>query len=215
MKILITGTSRGIGKGIAEKFLKEGHEVIGIDVLDSTIISPNYTHYKKDIRDENLPNLENLDILINNAGTQDDELTISTNLIGTINLTEFYLKNNTFKSILFIASASSRNGAEFPKYSASKGGEVTYMKNLAGRVAKFGTTCNSISPGGVITESNSHILNSDKLYKEVLNETLLNKWAEVEEIADLSYFLTVNNKSITGEDILIDNGEMLKSNFVW
>ena len=46
-------------------------------------------------------------------------------------------------------------------------------------------------------------------------ETLLGKWAEPEEIADLAHFLTVVNRSITGEDILIDNGEMLKSNFIW
>ena len=46
-------------------------------------------------------------------------------------------------------------------------------------------------------------------------ETLLGKWAEAEEIADLAYYLTAVNRSITGEDILIDNGEMLKSNFIW
>ena len=50
---------------------------------------------------------------------------------------------------------------------------------------------------------------------EVLNETLLHKWASSEEIAEWVYFITVINKSMTGEDILIDNGEMLKSNFIW
>lgn len=35
------------------------------------------------------------------------------------------------------------------------------------------------------------------------------------KIADFSYFVTVNNKSMTGQDILIDNGELLKSNFIW
>ena len=49
----------------------------------------------------------------------------------------------------------------------------------------------------------------------VLKETLLGKWAEPREIADLAYYLTVINRSITGEDILMDNGEMLKSNFIW
>ena len=89
------------------------------------------------------------------------------------------------------------------------------MKNLALELAERGVTCNSISPGGVITPANSHILESGELYEKVLAETLLRKWAEPEEIAELAYFLTVTNRSITGEDILIDNGEMLKSNFIW
>jgi len=45
MKILITGTSQGIGKAIAELFLKEKHTVIGIDRKDQSIDHPSYTHY--------------------------------------------------------------------------------------------------------------------------------------------------------------------------
>ncbi|MBR0135450.1 MAG: SDR family NAD(P)-dependent oxidoreductase, partial [Clostridia bacterium] len=62
---------------------------------------------------------------------------------------------------------------------------------------------------------NRHILESAELYEKVKAETLLNKWAEPEEIAELAYFMTAVNRSITGEDILIDNGEQLKSNFIW
>lgn len=89
------------------------------------------------------------------------------------------------------------------------------MKNLALSLAARGVTCNSISPGGVITPANRHILEDEKLYRAVLDETLLGKWAEAEEIAELAYFLTAVNRSMTGEDLLIDNGEMLKSNFIW
>ena len=89
------------------------------------------------------------------------------------------------------------------------------MKNLALRLAPRGVTCNSISPGGVVTDANRHILESETLYAAVLAETLLGKWAMPEEVAELAYYLTVVNRSITGEDILMDNGEMLKSNFIW
>ena len=89
------------------------------------------------------------------------------------------------------------------------------MKNVALRIAKYGATANSISPGGVITPLNKHILDSEDLYEKVLNETLLNKWATAEEIAEFVYFVSVVNKSMTGEDFFIDNGEKLKSNFIW
>ena len=92
---------------------------------------------------------------------------------------------------------------------------VGYMKNKALKLSHKGVTVNSISPGGVITESNAHILESEELYEAVKAETLLGKWADPEEIADLAYFLTVVNRSMTGEDLLIDNGEMLRSNFIW
>ena len=213
MKILISGTSSGIGRETALLFLKNGHEVIGVDKDDSTIKNCNYFHQKCDICGD-LPEINDVEIIIANAGSSKDNEAIEVNLKATIKFVEKYLNSKT-KSILFVASSSARNGAEFPLYSASKGGIVTYMKYLANELGKRNITVNSISPGGVITPFNEHILNNPILYEEVKNETLLHRWAEASEIAEWIYFVTVINKSMTGEDILIDNGEMLKSHFVW
>ena len=212
MKVLVTGSSNGIGKAIAEKFLQNNFEVIGFDILDSTIEHSNYKHFKQNICDE-LPELEGINIIINNAGVQNDN-DIDVNLKGTMNVTEKYITPN-IKSVVFIASSSASTGSEFPEYVASKGGVLAYMKNIALRISKYGATANSISPGGVITKLNEHIINDKKLYKQVLDETLLNKWATAEEIAEFTYFISVVNKSMTGEDVFIDNGEKLKSNFIW
>lgn len=214
MKVLITGTSSGIGKAIAELFLKRGHTVVGLDILESSIIDEQYTHYQTDITQE-LPVVENVEILINNAGVQNSGRDIDVNLKGTIRVTEKYAFNDSIKSILFIASSSARTGSEFPEYSASKGGMVAYMKNIALRIAKYGATSNSLSPGGVTTKLNERVMNDPKLWNEIMNETLLPKWASAEEIAEWAYFVTVVNKSMTAQDILIDNGEEAKANFVW
>ncbi len=214
IKVLVTGASSGIGEAIVKEFLKNGHEVIGFDILKSNIIDENYTHYIIDILNSPLPDIFDFEIVINNAGVQNQN-DIDVNLKGTIRICEKYVFNDKIKSVLFNASASARTGAEFPYYVASKGGMVAYMKNVAQRIYKYNATSNSISPGGVITDLNKHIIEDEKLWNAVLDETLLHKWATKEEIASWAYFITVINKSMTGEDILIDNGEAIKSNFIW
>ncbi len=215
MKVLITGTSSGIGLAIAREFLAHGHDVIGMDVQPSSLEHVRYTHYITDILRGKLPEIDGVDILINNAGVQNTEEDIDVNLKGTIRVTETYGIQPAIKSILFIASSSASTGAEFPAYAASKGGVVAYMKNVALRLAPWGATANSLSPGGVTTALNAHILENPLLWEQVLKETLLAKWASPEEIAAWAYFVTVVNRSMTAQDLLIDNGEAAKSNFIW
>lgn len=215
MKVLITGTSGGIGKAIAENFISLGHEVIGIDKEASQLINDRYTHFVADIAKGDLPDVDGVEILVNNAGVQDSGEDIDVNLKGTIRVTEKYAFNDRIKSVLFIASASAHTGAEFPEYAASKGGIVAYMKNVALRVAKYGATSNSLSPGGVTTHINDRVMNDEAAWNKIMSLTLLPKWASAEEIADWAYFVTAVNKSMTAQDVLIDNGEAAKAEFVW
>ena len=215
MKILITGTSQGIGKAIAEKFLKNGHSVVGIDRQAQTVEDTAYTHFLCDVRDkEHLPEIEDVEIIINNAGTQNEE-DIDINLKALIYITEKYGVQPKIKSVLNIGSASGHTGAEFPEYCASKGGVLAYTKNVAMRVAQYGATCNSLDPGGVLTPLNECVMNDPKLWSEIMDETPLKRWATPEEIADWAYFLTVINTFCTGQNILVDGGESINYNFVW
>ena len=214
MKILITGASRGIGLACSKKYLAMGHEVYGIDIRPAGLEDARYHHFVADITGA-LPEIEGVEILVNNAGVQEGGREIEVNLQGTIAVTERYGIQPAIRSILFMASSSASNGAEFPLYAASKGGMVTYMKNVALRIAQYDATSNSLSAGGVKTELNQHIMDSPELMQQVLDETLLKRWAEPEEIAEFCYFMTNINRSMTGQDILVDNGEQLKSNFIW
>lgn len=216
MKLVLTGANGGIGMAIAVKFLKQNWNVVGIDVDAPAHFShPRYTHLQADVRGK-LPAIDNVNVLITAAGIQlPEEDAIDVNLKGVVNAVETYAFQPAIRSVLNIASASARNGAEFPLYVASKAGVVGYTKNVALRLARFGATCNTLSPGGVVTASNAPVLEDDALRAAVYAESLLGKWADPEEIAEWAYFLTVVNKSMTGEDVLVDNGEILKSNFIW
>jgi NAD(P)-dependent dehydrogenase (short-subunit alcohol dehydrogenase family) len=215
MKVLITGTSQGIGKAIAERFLKTGHDVIGIDRQAASIENAAYTHYVCDVRDkEHLPAIEGVQILVNNAGTQNED-DIDVNLKALIYMTETYGVQPAIRSVLNIGSASAHTGAEFPAYCASKGGVLAYTKNVAMRVAKYGATCNSLDPGGVLTPLNQCVIDDPALWAQIMDETPLKKWATPEEIAEWAYFLTVTNTFCTRQSILVDGGESINYHFVW
>ena len=74
MKVLITGSSGGIGRAIAARFLTAGHEVVGLDRSPAALTDARYTHYQLDIRDDDrLPEIPGVQVLINCAGTQNEE----------------------------------------------------------------------------------------------------------------------------------------------
>ena len=216
MKIVITGSSSGIGRAVAERFLALGHDVCGIDLLPSSIAHTHYTHFVADVRSAaSLPSIEGVEILFVNAGTQNGD-DIATNLVGAMNTAEKYAASPVLRSVLFNASASAVTGQEFPAYAASKAGVLGYMKNLAIKLAPRGVTVNAISPGGVLTDSNAPVTQDPAAWEKIMAVTPLKKWATPDEIADWVLFLTLTNRSTSGQNVLIDNGEKdLNPTFVW
>lgn len=217
MNVFISGPSRGIGKAVAEKFLENGACVFGFDILDPSIHHKNYEHFICDVSKDLLPEISTgAEIVVSNAGVQNSGRDIDVNLKGSMRFVERFAFQPSIKSVLLVASASAHSGAEFPEYSASKGGLIAYMKNAATRLAKFGATCNSISPGGVSTDLNLPVMRDKTLWQKIMDVTPLRRWASPEDIAEWIYFLTAVNKNCTGQDILIDNGEKdLNGTFVW
>ena len=214
MKVLITGTSQGIGLAIAELFLQQGHEVIGFDRQESNIDHGHYTHHLLDVRAQELPEIPGVNILINNAGTQNED-DIDINLKALIHITEKYGVQEQIRAVLHIGSASGHTGSEFPEYCASKGGVMAYTKNVAMRIAQYGATCNSLDPGGVITPLNACVMEDPALWAQIMEQTPLRRWATAQEMAQWAYFLTVTNTFCTGQNILVDGGEAINYRFVW
>ena len=218
MNILITGASGGIGTAVTERFLSLGHTVYGLDRAPASIRHPDYHHYTIDLRDTDaLPELPPMHILFHNAGTQQSGDDIGNNLTAAIGVNERYMKDNpALRSILFNASASAVSGQEFPEYAASKAGLLGYMKNVAIRLSPRGVTVNAVSLGGVETPLNHPVMRDPVLWQRIMDVTPLKKWMTPDEVADWVIFLTLTNRSMSGQNVLIDNGEYdLNPTFVW
>ena len=215
---LITGTCGGIGGATARYFLDQGIDVIGLDSQPAES-GDHYIHYVADVRDpDTFPKLDPDRMphyLVNCAGVQNCGDDIDVNLKGVINITEaFAIGNDRIRSVVNVGSASAHTGSEFPEYAASKGGILSYTKNVALRLAPR-AICNSIDPGGVLTDLNKCVIEDESLWQQIMDLTPLKRWATPEEIAEWIWFVGVRNRFMTGQNLLIDGGEAGNAKFIW
>ena len=216
--VLITGTSSGIGEASAKLFLQRGFVVYGLDIRDSTICHDNYFHYICDVsKPWTFPQLAKVDYLINNAGTIEEEDSMAVNLEGYVNVVNKYAwGNNDIKSILNIGSISGIVGLDTPIYAASQGARISYTKNLAINFTKKfkKVPVNILCFGAVMTGLEPNLYANQELVDAVANENMLKKWIMPDEAAEWVYFMSVVNKSMCGQSILVDNGEESNFNFI-
>lgn len=173
-------------------------------------------HTSIDVSSDPLPRIEDVTVLVNNAGIQegDDRQVLVNNVMSVMRCTQRYaLGNPSIRSVVNLASTSAHTGAEFGAYTASKGAVLSYTKWTAKRIAPR-ATCNSLSFGGVRTPLNNQVYDDAK-WAEIMGMTPMKKWLSAREAADWVLFVALRNKSMTAQDIVVDNGEMYNHTFVW
>ena len=231
---VITGSSRGIGKAIAEEFAKNGYHVIlnaskSADELNDAyeeFLSKGYSceAVLADVSEyEECKKLfiKAPDVLVNNAGISHIGLftdmtpeswkhLIDVNLMSAFNCSHIALKTmirNHCGNIINISSIWGERGASCEVvYSASKGGINSFTKALAKEVGLSGIRVNAISCGVIDTKMNACFDEEEKA--ALCDEISLARFGKAEEIAKLAYFLAEDDKSgyINGQIITADGG---------
>lgn len=221
MNVLITGTSSGVGRESAIKFLREGFIVYGLDVNKSTIENSNYYHFICDIsKVEQLPELKDISYIVNNAGIVTPQIrAIDINLIGYINIIEKYGYDRELKSIVNIGSTASIKGYDNIRYCVSQGGRDALTKWVANNLGndERHVICNSINLDGIVPSENGDGIGGTSMepalyadreaMESIKNLSVLKKLATVQDIAEWIYFVLVVNTVMTGQILNID-GEL-------
>jgi len=222
MKCLITGTSCGVGRAAALKFIENGFTVIGLDVKEATIHHPLYIHYICDVsKKEQLPDIKNITYIVNNAGIVSPQKdAIEVNQIGYINILEKYGYDKDLKSIVQVGSTASFKGYDNIRYCSSQGARDALTKWAANN---FGNDerhviVNSINLDGIVPADPSkgiegtclepELYAEDGLLDTIKDLSVLKKLATTPEIAEWIYFLLVKNTIMTGQILNID-GELI------
>lgn len=203
--VLITGTSRGLGKALAEQYLQVGLVVYGCSRQASNIDHPDYKHFTIDISDEQsvvsmLKQITALkvpvNLLINNAGLTQASLGIltrgesaqhilNTNLLGNFLVSRETLKLMQRQRYGRIVNFSSINvpmgSVGSALYNASKAGVEAMTKVLTRECGNLDITINTL---GLSLVANSGMLDSlsPKALADKIDALLKPKVLEVEEI---------------------------------
>ena len=221
-KVLITGTSCGVGRAAAVKFLDEGYQVVGLDWKLSTIAHKNYVHYVCDVGNfDELPQINNITYLVNNAGIVTPKAdAIRVNQQGYINVIEKYGYDSMLKSIVNVGSTASIKGYDNLEYCSSQGARDAITKWCANNFGKDDrhVICNGLNLDGIVAADpekgiqgtclEPELYAHPELMDQIADLSVLKKLATVEEIAEWVYFLLVKNTVMTGQIINID-GELI------
>src|SRR5262249_46543700 len=227
---IVTGASRGIGRGIAERLLETGYCVVAnsrnitlaktlqpgdrLKLVDGDIGTYNVA---KQVMDSAILDFGRVDLLVNNAGVfiakpftdytaEDFRRANETNLLGFFYISQLAVSQMRLQKSGHVVSITSSivdqpvAGLTGSLINLTKGGLESVTRALAIEFARDGVRFNAISPGVVNTPM--HHVEAHEFIKKL---SPLNRLAEVAEVVDLVQFLE-SATFVNGEVIHLDGG---------
>jgi glucose 1-dehydrogenase len=253
---VVTGASSGIGAGVAKALAAEGASVVvnysssgekAEKVLDDIKRSGgNGFTIKADVSKENdvvamfertIGEYGTVDILINNAGLQKDnvfhEMSLEEwNRVIGVNLTgQFLCAREAIKEFLRRGVVPSRSKAAgkiicmssvhevipwagHTNYAASKGGVMMLMKSIAQEYAPKKIRVNSIGPGAIRTPINHAAWQTPDSYNKLLKLIPQKRIGEVDDIGGAAVWLASDDSDyVNGITLFVDGGMLLYPGF--
>jgi 3-oxoacyl-[acyl-carrier protein] reductase len=223
---LISGTRKGIGKFLAEHYVRHGHRVIGCSRGDIDWTLDGYTHYIADVTDEKAVKrlfaevrrtYGRLDHLINNAGIaamnhclltplSTVHKVLDTNVVGTFLFSREaakLMKNNGYGRIVNFTTVAVQLKLEGEAiYVASKSAILALTEVLARELAEFGITVNAVGPVPVQTDL-IRAVPREKIDR-LLARQAIPRFGTCEDIANvIDFFLKEESGFITGQNLFL------------
>tara|TARA_R110000868_G_scaffold190862_1_gene434801 strand:- start:103934 stop:104647 length:714 start_codon:yes stop_codon:yes gene_type:complete len=229
LKCLVTGGSRGIGKGIAQALIAKGAQVvisgsnpnslkIVADEIGATFVAANLS--SKEAIDTLIEQVGAVDVLVNNAGITRDGLfqrisdedwddVLQVNLKANIQLSNAYAKlmmKNRFGRIINITSVVAHMGnVGQTNYITSKAAVTGFSKGLALEVARRGVTVNCVAPGFIETDMTADM--TEKAVEDMVAKIPSKTLGQIDDIAHaVTYLASREAGYVTGATLHVNGG---------
>lgn len=224
--MVITGTSRGIGKYLADYYLAAGYQVVGCSRSDATIECEYYTHFRLDVASEKDVNkmfagvwkrFARLDVLINGAGLASTnhlllcpastaENIVRTNVLGLFLCCREAAKIMTkarWGRIVTVGSVDTPLKLEGTAvYAASKAAVVSFTEIIARELSSYNITANCVGPSPVKTDLIKGI--AEDKFTAMIGRQAIKRYCEFTDISNvIDFFLSKNSDFVTGQVIYL------------
>jgi 3-oxoacyl-[acyl-carrier protein] reductase len=223
--LVITGTSKGIGLGIAKHFISKGYIVAGCGRSSSDVQLDNYDYSIVDVSIEEQvrgwirsirSKYGRIDVLICNAGLVQSALLMtmtSTNILDSFinthvkgtyitcrEVSKVMIQQKSGRIITVSSLAVPLHLEGTSAYTATKSAVVGMTKVLAKELAPMGITCNVLGPGLIRTGATKEF--GGKWEESLLEKQTIKTLVSIEELCNvISFFIAPESRCITGQEI--------------